>query len=510
MIKLKKTYNDVVLKNIFVKKEKHNTLSVADGFRSAISQAKEKICIVLEKGLLDEITKMLNYSQARKYILVPTIEESKLSRISGNMIVREVDSIKGNYAIIDEKELYIFDNMLFGVNITNAKAVKTLHQLFLKEFWINGQAEFISKKVNFAEITFDVPPIYGNDDFLLDESFEDKTEIQKLIDNAVTVGCVGKAFSSYAGSIILKDAKLNKNYLETTTNEDIYLAPDMPLSIVNSENGNYVLNFNPADYYKLPEKGKGRLFAVKCSDYEFGTVYKFFKHKTVEELLNVEVLSVDGEDLHIEKSTEVNRDIDADLRLAREYENMDSKTLEARLEKKYPDIFDVKGYYSEVQFNIKINVLQRTYNKRAQIYSDYINVESDIAKKLKEIESSKVKTKLGIVQTYINKLPKIDTVKAYNEVVENINRVIELINHNSYDTEEEALSEVTGNAKKKQVNIQTLSERKIRWDLPKNGVLYQDGDRFEYVLSNQTNLDAAINEIVEYGIENSKIKYLSE
>lgn len=510
MLKVNKTYNDVALNNIFVKTAGGNFTDVADKLRSAVSCAAEKICIVLEKGLSDEIAQMLTDCQARKYIIVPTIEESKFAKISENMIVREVDNIKGNYAIIDEKELFLFDNTLLGTVITSPKAVETIRQLFLKEFWENGQAEYIKEKGKCAEITFDIPPIYGNDEFLLDESFEGRTEIQKLLDNAKAVGCIGKAFSSHVESLIIKDAKSNKNYLETATDENIYLVPELPFSTVNDGYDNYILNFNPEDYAVLPEKGRGRLFAVKCNELRLGTTYQFYRHKTVAELLNTEILSITGNPLHIDRHREENKKIDADLRMAREYSRMDDETLETRLEKKHPDIFDIDGYASEVCFNIEVCLLKHTFNKRAAVYNDYLKAESEITQKLKEIEIRKDKTNLGVVREYLTKLPKIDTAAAYKEIVVNINRVIELINHNSNDSAEEALSEVTGNMKKKQIQIQPIQLREITRDLPKFGVLYQDSDRFEYVLTGEKDLDAAINEMKVYGIENTKILYLSE
>ena len=192
IITLKKQYGDDNLHNVF---ELVTTKPVSTKFNieESLSKAKETVCIVLESGMNDDLAKKLSgIKEARIYVLVPYIDESKYAKLRGKAIVREVPNIKGNYCLIDNKVLLLFDKAMNGVVVKSQDAISTVKKIFEREFWENATEEFIESKRPCANRTFDVPPIYNSNDVIIDEGFEETTDVKKLIDNAKTVAYTKK------------------------------------------------------------------------------------------------------------------------------------------------------------------------------------------------------------------------------------------------------------------------------------------------------------------------------
>lgn len=508
VLKFIKSFKDVIVDNVFVLNGNESVANIKDSLYTAVKAADNTVCFVLENGMNDDIAQMLYDIKARKYIIVPKIEETKYQKLKNQVIAREIDNIKGSYAIIDSQKLFFFDEKFNGYIIDDKKASAVVQQLFLKEFWEKGEMEFIEAKQPCAEVTFDVPPVYGNESTLIDESFDGKTEVESLIDRAKTFAFTDKA-ESRGSEIIIKRAEVNLDFLKMASNENILLAKDLPCSLVWDGNNTYILNFDVAKYRTLPEKGRGRLFAVKCGNLAVGETYKFFRHKTLEELVKKDALSVDGKPLVVSETDEEQRKIYADLRMAAEYAKMDAETLEARLEKKNPNIFKTDKYSVSITYNIGIEIVKRNMNHLAEIYGEFDKAKEGLSKKWKEVLASAKELKLEkkITQLEVD-VDNITNRIAYNNAVLKINEAVKLINNHGDKDVDEALSEVT--SKKKKVNIQPIVALALSMDIPANGKLYQNKDKYEYVLTSESKLSAAMEELNAAGIENINVQYLTE
>lgn len=507
-LKFTKSFQDIIVDNVFVVSEKGTDLNVEDSLRMSALEAKDTVCFVLEKGMNDFIAQTLYDIKCRKYIIVPKIEEEKYQKLKDRVIAREVDNIKGNYAIIDSQKLFFFDEKFNGYVIDDKKTSAVLQRLFLKEFWENGAMEFIEDKRICAEVTFDVPPLYSSETVLIDESFAEDTEVETLISQAKTIAFTQKA-EACASKILIKRADINTDFLKTTSNENIFLAKDLPCSLVSDGNNTYILNFDIAKYRMLPEKGHGRLFAVKCGNLTVGKTYQFFRHKTLEDLVNKDVLSVDGEQLVVSETEEEQKKISADLRMAAEYEKMDAETLEARLEKKYPNIFKTDKYAAFITYNIVVEIVKRTINSPAVIYGEFNQARDGLRKKWNEVLSlaKEFKIEKKIAPFGIN-ADSISDRAAYRDAVTRINEAVKLVNNYGDDEVDEALSEVTNKKKKK--SILPVASINLNMDIPANGKLYQNKDKYEYVLTSESKLSAAMEEMRTAGIENINVQYLAE
>ena len=64
-------------------------------------------------------------------------------------------------------------------------------------------------------------------------------------------------------------------------------------------------------------------------------------------------------------------------------------------------------------------------------------------------------------------------------------------------------------SKKKRMTIQPVNGVNLSMDIPVNGDLYQNKDKFEYVLTSEDRLSSAIEEMRAAGIENTNVLYLT-
>ena len=364
---------------------------------------------------------------------------------------------------------------------------------------------YIESKRPCANRTFDVPPIYNSNDVIIDEGFEETTDVKKLIDNAKTVAYTKKILKATSSDIILNDIVANSNYLKASSDDNIYYYPKLPFCFVISSGDTYALNFDIAEYDNLPERAKGRLFAVKIDNVNFGDYYKFSKHKTVGELVGQTVIDADGKNIEIKNIAEESRKITVDLRLAREFERMESdpETLEARLDKRDAKLLTTNHTAKQVIYNIELQIQSKTLNKKADVYKKFEEANKAYASKKNELSDfvDKLKDK-DIKKKFLSlSTDPFETVEKYQSAAEALNAFIDEINN------EDALGELLG-SKKAPKSIAKLKVAEITMDVPKFGELYQQNNKYEYVLSSANNLDSAINEMKSAGIEQTNVAYL--
>ena len=299
----------------------------------------------------------------------------------------------------------------------------------------------------------------------------------------------------------------NSDYLKTSSNENIYYYPVLPFCCVVSSGNTYAVNFDIADYEKLPESGKGRLFAVKIDGFDCGDYYKFNKHKTIGELVGQTVIDADGKNIEIKESAEESRKIAVDLRLAREFERMESdpETLEARLDKRDAKLLTTNHTAKQVIYNIELQIQSKTLSKKADVYKQFEEANKAYASKKNELSDfvDKLKDK-DIKKSFLSlSTDTFDTVEEYRSAAEALNAFIDEINN------EDSLGELLG-SKKAPKSISKLKITDITMDIPKHGVLYQQNSKYEYILNRSSDLDSAINEMKKAGIEQANVAYLEE
>ena len=507
-ITLKKQYGDDNLHNVFelVKTKSGSTKFNIEEF---LSKAKETVCIVLESGMNDELAKKLSaIKEARIYVLVPRIDENKYAKLRGKAIVREVPNIKGNYCVIDDKVLLLFDKAMNGIVVESQDSISTVKKIFEREFWENATEEFIEAKRPCADRTFDVPPIYNSNDVVIDDGFGETTPLKQMIDQAKTVAYTGKVATGANHNIVLNKIKANSDCLKNSSKENIYYYPQLPFCFLEHSGDTYAVNFDIAEYDKLPEKAKGSLFAVKVDSVNFGDYYKFNKHKTIGELVGQTVIDADGESIEIKDCAEENRKIPVDLKLAREFEKMESdpETLEARLDKRDVKLLTTNHTAKQVIFNIELQIQTKTISKRADVYNQFKKANEAYTSKLKELGNFVEKLKDKNIKKGFSSLSTaiFATVEEYYSAAEALNAFIdEKINN------KDALGEILG-SKKASKSIAKLKIAEITMDVPKFGELYQQNNEYEYVLRSVNDLDSAISEMKSAGIEQANVAYLEE
>ena len=500
-ITYKKSFLDDTLKRVFVKNaESNDDNNITASMANDIEQATKSICVVFDHFLNYRFLQLLLGSTVPKYLIVPQIDEGKYARLSGQAVVHEVPNIKGNYCLIDDKSLYFFDPITFvGVKITDRDIISIVKQLFQKEFWVYTESEFIEKKLPMAEISFDLPPVYGSDKVLIDESFGETTPIYRLLENVETAAFPKKVDpTTKAHTVILKDTKWNLDYLKTVEDATVLLCPQLPFSVLRDKNNLYILSFDSADYSHLETVGDGRLFAIQTADFHLGETYIFEKEKSLDELFEKKVMSMDGKEIIIHDRIEELRSVTVDLRVARELEKTDAEILEARLEKLDSNIFKSGEISCSVDYTIELNIPGHKLSKLADIYKQYQDATRIMGNKIKELlnydEALFEKGDRKQLLRAQEELLSIKTMVAFTDWFDAINQIIEKLNASCLE--------------KKINTISPLKALTIDRDMPGVGTLYQEKQKYEYVLSDENQLDLAMAEMEGLGIQHRDVSYL--
>jgi len=512
-LKITEDCSDVLERNIFIANKKTTGSEFLETFEKHIKSAKDKICVVLESGLSDHMERLLVSTAARKYIIVPDIKEEKYKNLAGKIIIREVSGIRGNYLLTDEQALFLFDADLSGISITDGNVIRAVYQMFQREFWgADVKFEFVDKKEPAAEITFDLPPVFSSDSLLIDLSQNDQTQIKGLIDDGTEYGFldkVGKAQS--AKKLVIKKISVNKDYLEKTNNEDIVYAPFLPFSYVRKGRDCFALNFDIEKYSAMPEKETGRLFAVRCEDFSpQGQTYKFTKHRTREELVSLNALNIDGKALNIVREALEDKEIEIDLSQFKTYSKMSEELLKNRLQSKGLKLIDSEKKACKIEFNIAVKISKHKIKNKASVYDRYSALNRKLTEKRDELKKAAESMKLNDLATAISEgvgKGVSNDMAGYKTEFDRLNVLVSRYNQSLEKKPEidESLADVKGSNKKnkpKNQTVESLTLETLSMDLPRYGMLYQDGSKYEYVLNKEEYVDLAEKEMKTANIEN--------
>ncbi len=496
---IRKDFSNVELRNIFIKVQDGSN-SVKDELSSLISNANEKVCYVCEDRANSEVLAMFNNSPARKYIVTSKIEEAKHSSIKDTLIAREVADIKGHYVIIDNTAVVFIDDNLNGVVVKGNEKVEKVLSIFIKEFWDNAKFEYIQEKKPAAETTFDIPPIYSENGVIVDEAFGDV--ISNLLNNSGVYSYFSKIDSKFSNAqLIIKSIKDNKAFLETTNNEKILYVPSLTTSAISVAEKQYIFNFDIAEYDRLPERKSNRLFAVETEEIKLGKTYRFNKKMQYADLVGKEILTTDEANISIVINDSVQKSVAVDLKMQDYILECDEEGQETQLEKLQSKMFEYNGYACNIDFIIDLILKKKSFTHQAKIYGEYEkaktsceHAKSQLVRYCEETKNKKLKRKIEELSAAFS------TKEEYEKIRELLKGYISEANNyddGEVDSDIEAVSK--SNKKKKQapqINITIPTG-----DLPKYGDLYEQSNRFEYVLNDENNLQLAIKEMSGKQIE---------
>ena len=268
-----KDFGDKTLEKVFVKEDKKNLVQLSQlqkEMNVAFSNAKS-VCLVAESALSDSLLSMLASERRNRglhiYIITKNLQPSALEVLRSNCIVREVPGISGNYLICDSDSAFFFDSNLQGYALHEKESVSKLHDLFVYEFWNNATKEFINETKPVAEQTFDVAPVLGNSNLVIDRSAQEKHPYEELLAHAEVFAATG-GISEYLKNSASKDVLLyldkkaceeNKDWLLKCSERKIIYTDNAILPLCKSSGQWYILNSS----FNKNCDNEGKLFAVK-------------------------------------------------------------------------------------------------------------------------------------------------------------------------------------------------------------------------------------------------------
>lgn len=490
-IKVHKDYSDELIQKVFVK-EGLGTVKNKEEFCEIFKAAKEKICLVCENGLSTELLKALAMTSARKYVIVRELEEEKYQTLSELLIVREVSNISGNYAIIDGSKIIFFDKNLNFNLVSDVKVAQKASSLFIKEFWDNANFEYVGKKQVAAETTFDIAPIYSEGKFIIDDAFSGN--LQTVLEQSTEAYYKGKAKIGTFEKICIKDIRNNEEVISNITHQELIYAPELSVDAVKNADGYFYLNFGVEGYSLSPEKQKNHYFAIGADSLNVGTKYKFYLKEKFANLVGKTCLDVKGNPLVVEENVVVSKNVSVDLNKERLILEATEDLREGMLQSIDSKIFDYEGFAKNVVFDIALNLKKKKFTQKAKIYTQYEQIVAGLEKFRKTaIEFCKQNDKKKFIEKLEELSIKFTTVAEYETIVEKLKNIVE--NINSYDRGEidEDLQDVSKSNKKVKI-LDGYRKQDLNEDLPKYGVMYQDGDRYEYVLRDKKDLQESIRE----------------
>ena len=222
------------------------------------------------------------------------------------------------------------------------------------------------------------------------------------------------------------------------------------------------------------------------------------KEKSIDELAGKKVLSIDGEEIVIHDRIDESRAVTVDLRVARELEKTDYETLEARLEKLNNNILKSSEISCFVNYTIELNIPKHKLSKLADIYKQYQDATRIMGDKVKELlgfdEDTLDKDDKKQLLRVQKKIPSLNTQIDLTNCIGAINQIIEKLNEKC---EEKGVKKISA-----------LKESSIDRDLPRFGELYQEKQKYEYVLSDENQLDLAMSEMEGFGVQHRDVFYL--
>ncbi len=398
-----KDFSDKQLEKVFVHEQDAGegimeTPSLREEIGSALGQA-ETVCLVAETALSDELMNRLyearQKSGLRIYVLTKDLQQKvrALEGLKDNCIVREVPHISGNYLLCDRTMAFFFDEKMNGYVVKNEETVQKLHDLFIYNFWKEATKEFIREVTDVAEQTFDVAPVNGDENVMIDRSALESPPYRKCLENAdsfVTLGNFPHQLKNTKSSSTLyldKEAwESAKDGLLKEQERPIILADGLSIPMYKSKEAWYILNSNFDN-----DDNTGRLFAVRMEgEPVFINTRKFYPTFTYGEAVGKSLFDAkDFKDVEILDSDKEEHAVSYDLKQFKEIARMEEADREAFFDKLHLLLSDKLA--AKVTFTVTMTVKKLSKGaKEAPVYEEYKSFIAEVEKRRKETEQNKI------------------------------------------------------------------------------------------------------------------------
>ena len=522
-----KDFSHKKLEKVFVLEQKSDEYTSKDVCPRELCSLEHKIIntlgqsqvvyLVAETALSEKLIKILYTSRKesgiRIYIITKDLQnkEIALGMLKNNCIIREVPHISGNFLLCDTGKAFFFDDKLHGYSVENQSKVQKLRDLFIYAFWYNSTKELVDSITDRAEQTFDVAPVMGNEDILIDCSALENRPYPDCLDKSNTF-VLSKNYSPWIEHQLDKKKNLTL-YLdkEIWNSEKENLMKKDECNLIYTENsaiplckyGEYwfLLNNN----FQENMDNTGRLFAVKMEQepsfsvqYRFHPVFSYgdavgksmLYGKTLEP---VEIAERDTEECPISYGL-------------KEFKKI-AKMKEEDREAFFDHLLHSDKLASKIEFSIKMTVkklskgatLAPIYHEYEAFLKDFAAVQKEITSKLKECESKKNTFEKNL-DTLKNKIADFNQKRDENEATkqniqsleENMKELETQISRDKEDDGENGKGLLkkaseenykSSNVKEQQKELKKLQQQKK--DLEKKVVDFQKQEKNDVELSNQ-------------------------
>lgn len=497
--KITKDCGKKVLRKVFVKEEVSLPVyyDINDELHNALAVAKT-VCVVTESGLNQSLVKMLCNTRAktglRIYMLVKEFRPGAWDSLRKNVIIRKVPHIRGNYLLCDTEIVFFFNTDMQGYAIKDKECAKILHDLFVYDFWNNATGEFVDGEKDVVEKTFDVSPVYGNDLVKINRSALEKSPYASLFGKLKSCMVQGR-LPDFIKDVVNENVALffdkmaceeNRDWINGTEGKAVYYTDDSIFPICESENSWYILN----NHFEDSSNNIGGFFAIKMKGQpSVKDVYHLRDSVTYKEVADKTILRLnDFTSIKIEPVVNEEREFLCDYRLFRDIGRMSGDECEKFFDKQ--KVFDSNALAVKIDYTMTISVKQVSEKaKQAKVYEEYDNFVKAKNKAVEKLKSNIAEFQKNLKKNANQKLEEENTIFKNNEaMIESLNKIQE--EPKTLDT----CRNIAG----------ILSDANLlipSFDLPRYGILYQMGNKYEYAISNENDLESAEAEMEKNGID---------
>ena len=466
---------------------------IASNLSSILSKAKNSVCAILS-DISATYVNMLAGMKYSRYILVPDVNNKALAPLKGKAIVREMKWSGFDIFIIDDDCAVVVSGKN-GSIIKDRGSVANLMAHFRRWFWNEADFELINEVSGVDNGVFDVPQVESDGKVVTD------------CDGSVSVLTQRCDASSFEGKYhqILDDKVLYFRKIPDVSilkvrGKDSFYVPDLWISFCEVDGDSYVLNYNPASYPTMPEKGSSKLIGIHVDKLEYGTKYKYRQKEAYSKLIEKALKDSNGKDITVLPSVTENVSMTMPLKdylFFKELESKNPEMLEDRIRSKNPNLLVTNKRACSLEFQINVEIQKHSPKAvKDSIYQEYDNMPRNLSQKKSEIVKLANEEKMEKLSSKVNQIQipgTIADVAEYNRFVTELNKYIDEFNSRGGEIDE-SLAEVSSSKKTAKVKtIVKLKESEAK-PLPRYGTLYRNGGAYEYVLIDENKVSEAEKE----------------
>lgn len=412
---IEKDFGNKTLANVFVKQNAEQDCQQRNSLEELLYSAEEFICVVAEDAFSSELMELLYNIRKQKgiriYALVRNLEPAAFERLKNSCIIRTVPDISGNYLICDRTAAFFFDVQLHGYALKNAETVKKLHDVFIYEFWNNAKNEFIDKKIEVADQTFDVSPVQGNEQMIIDRSALSEKPYEAILQHATDFAlanhrAISETIKTSSAKVYLdkKGCEINRSYIEKQDGEFIY--SDSCCVPLCKSNGKWYLSNSSFD---KTSNNDGKLFFIEMENEPvFSNAYRLERTYTYRNAVGKDLLALkDFSAVKIAESDKEQKSFDCDYKEFKKIKKMNKADRAAEFSNRH--LLNSDKPAATISFSVEMSV--STCSKEAgpaPIYESYKQFREQRNKEVYSIKKSKNEREDNIKKCE-NDLNKIDS-----------------------------------------------------------------------------------------------------